>query len=103
MDNTLQKSGRWQQLRRLVFKSQENSCEDCGQQGLLELHHLTYRGPGYPRDSPRYTWETKDDVVGLCRHCHHQRHRDLNGDFWSDPEEMESYWSSFYHQMTKND
>ncbi|PZC48503.1 MAG: 5-methylcytosine-specific restriction endonuclease McrA [Chloroflexi bacterium] len=103
MDDTLQNSDRWQQLRRLVFKSQENSCEDCGQHGLLELHHLTYRGSGFPRDGPLYTWETKDDVVGLCRKCHHQRHIDLNGDFWSDPEEMENHWSSFPHQMTKND
>ena len=33
-----------------------------------------------------YTWETEDDVVGLCNDCHHGRHH-IYGHFYADPED----------------
>ena len=93
----------WQKLRRRVFNAQENCCADCGQEGFLTLHHLTYQSRQYGspgRSSSLYTWETEDDVTGLCWSCHHQRHLDLNGDFWADPEEMESHWYYYYKELS---
>lgn len=92
----------WQQLKRRVVASQEFCCDDCGERRKLELHHEVY--PWHKmiyKDPGRWGDEEDDDVVGLCRECHHERHRDLNGDFWSDPLEMESWWAGYYAEMQR--
>jgi 5-methylcytosine-specific restriction endonuclease McrA len=86
-------------VRRAVLNRAKGGCEDCGSRGTLELHHLTYT---HPYSHPGLSWaeesifgyETPNDLVALCRECHHGRHIDANGDFWADPMEMENYW---YH------
>lgn len=90
----------WQQLRREVFRQQEGRCADCGRRVALELHHTHYRDDTYghklgiPPD--------EDEVVGVCRACHHNRHVDRNGDFWRDPEAMEHYWRGFHEALERD-
>jgi len=69
-------------------------CADCGGQQKLELHHRHYETVGN---------ESPGDLVALCRDCHEARHRDITGDFWSDPIEKQSYWDSFVEASTKDD
>jgi hypothetical protein len=77
-------------VRRAVLARSRGHCEDCGSTGIrLELHHLTYRRDGmtiFGRERPSH-------LVALCRGCHHARHHDRNGRFWSDPEAMAVYWN----------
>lgn len=69
-------------------------CEGCGGQLPLELHHLTYE---------TVDEEMPDDLVALCRDCHHQQHRDINGEFWADPADKEDYWAGYWHALEKGD
>ena len=45
--------------------------------------------------------ESPDDIAGLCWDCHQARHRDLNGDFWRDPQEQEAYWFTFCEELQR--
>ena len=78
-------------------------CEDCWRCDVpLELHHLRYwiiGDDGFEEDIDGK--ETEADLDVLCRDCHHARHLDLNGEFWRDPEEMETHWWTFYNEMSK--
>lgn len=66
-------------------------CEDCGViSHVLECHHVNYRRVGH---------EVADDYAVLCRECHLRRHVDVNGDWWTDPEEREGYWSSYWSEV----
>ena len=73
-------------------------CESCGEAKPLEMHHLTYRHDPYNEGipSPIFGHESPSDLQALCRNCHQSAHRDLNGDYWQDPEEMDDYWSSYW-------
>jgi 5-methylcytosine-specific restriction endonuclease McrA len=67
-------------------------CEDCGARRRLELHHVTYRrhDRGYrpDKDDDRiFGYETPEDLVALCRECHHARHVYM-GYFWADIDEL---------------
>ena len=102
-------------------KRADNCCEDCGNPDEpLELHHLRYvTAPGFrglddPGGESIYGHEADEDLVLLCRDCHHNRHLDCNGraaprrqrrrdDFWVDPEEMADAWFGYYHAMDKDD
>jgi 5-methylcytosine-specific restriction endonuclease McrA len=88
-------------VRRIVLARAVGHCEDCGRVSVLELHHLTYDLSDvtlYHRDVGEFIFghETPDVLRALCRECHLARHLDRNGDFWSDPKEMETYWTTFY-------
>lgn len=81
-------------IRAEVLRRAAHSCEDCGADSVrLELHHEHYRSVG--REIP-------SDYAALCRHCHHHRHRDLNGSFWVDPDDKEDAWFGFHWEMDKD-
>jgi len=82
-----------QVTRDAVNRRANGCCEDCDRSDPLELHHLTYRYIGL---------ETPGDLDALCRHCHRQRHVDMNGDFWADPEEMADHWWGYDNEMDKD-
>jgi hypothetical protein len=76
-------------VRRAVLARSNGHCEDCGSTlKRLELHHLTYRRDGYTI----FGREQPSDLAALCRDCHHARHLDRNGRFWSNPQTMAAYW-----------
>jgi hypothetical protein len=68
-----------------VLERAHGRCEDCGDGGSLELHHLRY----HTELSHDYKYggelifgkETPNDLAALCRDCHLQRHLDPNGDY----------------------
>lgn len=84
-------------VRMAVTRRAGKKCENCGtDRARLELHHLTYYRQADGAPLPIYGYETPSDLLALCRYCHHGKHRDANGDFWRDPEEMENYWASYW-------
>lgn len=81
--------------RLIVLRRANGHCEDCERKtGSLELHHLHYETVGE---------EEPDDLRALCRGCHLGRHLDMNGEFWADPMEMESYWEPYFEEMVSDD
>lgn len=75
-------------------------CEDCGERKSLALHHLRYRTDD---GLPIFGLETEQDLLALCGSCHRARHVDLNGEWWTDPQEREAYWQSFEDALAKDD
>lgn len=54
----------------------QGRCECCGQPGRTSMHHTRYHflaGDGMPRLV--FGLESPDDLLALCRRCHHARHR----------------------------
>jgi 5-methylcytosine-specific restriction endonuclease McrA len=51
--------------RLMVRRRAKGRCEDCGQVGWNELHHLHYQSLGM---------ELPSDLIALCNNCHHRRH-----------------------------
>src|SRR5262249_37849035 len=92
-------------VRQAVLERAGGRCEDCGEQTALELHHLTYQ---YCPDGRGDLWTwivgkvTPRILDDLCRYCHQQRHTDLNGDFWADPEEMAHRCDYYYRELEKD-
>lgn len=76
-------------VRAAVVRRANGRCEDCGERDRLELHHLRYWREG--EDEPIFGTETAADLDALCRGCHHARHVDPFGYFWSDPVERELF------------
>jgi hypothetical protein len=85
-------------------------CEDCGRswaETRPTLHHLRYFTEiemisgdlvgGDPIDGR----ETADDLAALCWDCHQDRHRDPNGEYWRDPQDMEEHWAGYYQELEK--
>lgn len=59
-------SEHWQQFRQVALEYYGKKCADCGTtEGIFNVHHLTYENIGE---------ELLEDVVVLCRDCHHKRH-----------------------------
>lgn len=79
-------------IRHAVHTRCDGNCEDCGERRRLTMHHLHYDTVGQ---------ESEDDIAGLCWDCHQARHRDLNGDFWRDPQEQEAYWFTFCEELQR--
>jgi 5-methylcytosine-specific restriction endonuclease McrA len=99
----------WQQteaykaMRRRLLTRQGHCCADCGEQTHLELHHEVYPWHKWMyKDPGQWGHEENHECVMLCRDCHHQRHRDPNGEFWDDPVELHTYWESFYDALHKD-
>lgn len=81
------------ETRNKVNQRSGGHCEICGERQILTLHHLHYDTVGV---------EEQDDLQALCWTCHKAAHRDLNGDYWKDPKEMESHWRYFCEEMEKD-
>ena len=92
---------------RAVRERARNCCEDCGCAGPLEMHHLRYRRYVELRHVPDRVSllgrEEPEDLDLLCRACHRNRHLDLNGEWWNDPEEMAEHWGPYYDALERID
>lgn len=95
------------EVRREVMRRARGCCEDCGRswsETRPTLHHRRYRtGPSYkePDGLPIDGRETAGDLAALCWDCHQARHRDLNGEYWRDPEDMAEHWAGYYQELEK--
>lgn len=55
------KSKHWDRIRRAALKRAGYSCQLCGRQETLDVHHNNYRN----------LWHEKaKDVFAICRKCH---------------------------------
>jgi hypothetical protein len=81
-------------VRRAVLARAGHVCEDCGEDDPLTLHHLHYEtAESRIRQKywiPIFGQETPDDLDALCWTCHQARHRDNEGRYWRDPDEVEA-------------
>lgn len=82
-----------EQVRRAVLQRCGGCCEDCGTKCQLTMHHLHYDTVGN---------ESPDDLAGLCWECHQERHRDINGDYWLDEQEKETYWFLYWKELERD-
>jgi len=80
------------QTRRAVMQRCKGVCEGCGERSHITLHHLHYDSVGC---------ELPGDLEALCWPCHQQRHRDLNGEYWRDPQEMFWHWYGYFEEDAK--
>ena len=55
----------WRMIKKAFKKTHACKCKICGQKKYLCLHHLTYI---------RFTKESLNDLVYLCRNCHYEIH-----------------------------
>ena len=74
-------------IKKEVRRRSKNCCEDCGDNGSLEFHHLRYDdmdavGPKHCRSI--IGRETADDLLHVCRSCHLSRHV-VMGQFFREP------------------
>ncbi|HYD92594.1 MAG TPA: hypothetical protein VEA37_14045 [Flavobacterium sp.] len=63
------KDPRWQKKRLEVMKSDDWTCQFCGEkEKTLNVHHFVYAKSGNP-------WDVNDcDLCTLCEDCHHISH-----------------------------
>ena len=63
-------SPEWRKRRAAIIEKRGRKCEECGDIGPVDAHHLTYERLGKELD---------EDVKLLCRECHqaHHRHRKM--------------------------
>ena len=62
---TYLQSAAWQAKREEALEVAGYSCEECGADGQLHVHHLTYARLGR---------EELDDLAVLCPQCHESAH-----------------------------
>lgn len=92
-------------VRQAIYDLAERQCECCGivvrRNTDLGLHHLRRVKQLHPGEPPNVIdgHEELDDLLALCRECHFADHRDMNGDYWYDPEEKEIYWTTYWSGM----
>lgn len=85
-------------VRRAVLARANYCCENCGDEGRLEMHHVRYMTDGHSKYSQSiFGIETPNDLEALCRSCHLSRHIDPFGDFIRNPEECAAEWD-YYNQ-----
>ncbi len=71
----------------------------CAAKGT-EMHHVTYgddEGDIRGREKPEH-------LQLVCRSCHeaeHRSHFDMNGTYWANKEEMDTYWWYYHEQMER--
>lgn len=58
----------WQRVRTLALEQAGHTCDLCGRDDRLEVHHRTYERVGFERQS---------DLIVLCHDCHRDFHRSL--------------------------
>jgi hypothetical protein len=63
-------SSSWGRIRRQKLKEENNTCEICGSQEHLQVHHKTYLRFGGN--------EKMEDLQVLCEDCHQKKHPDKN-------------------------
>lgn len=63
------KSDYWKNKRRQVLQRDNYSCNECGVKSNLQVHHLDYDTIGD---------EDLEDLITLCRKCHHNLHEIIN-------------------------
>lgn len=59
---------RWQQVRREILERDKHTCQICGCQKRLQVHHLFYVGEN-PWDKPEGV-VTDHHLITLCKPCH---------------------------------
>jgi hypothetical protein len=88
------KSSHWQEFREKMISQVGRRCQRCDNDGLLQVHHLTYE---------RVWNELASDVLVLCVDCHMLKHLpDPNFD-WSEAKrtkEIEKYVPEFDPEIT---
>jgi len=62
----------WKKCRAYIFKKYNGLCADCGKPGE-EVHHITFLTPKNITDP--YIVYGEDNLVLLCKECHHNRHK----------------------------
>lgn len=90
-------------VRSAVLLRARHRCEECGD-SPVELHHLTYSArPARPdKDYPIFGEETPDDLLALCRECHHAKHIGPAERFYADPEECQAEWEYYHHRGARD-
>lgn len=63
--NTYLKSKHWKRKRKRALCNAGFSCQECGNRGSLQVHHLSYKNLGNEQDY---------DLKVLCRSCHREVH-----------------------------
>jgi hypothetical protein len=62
-------SAEWREKRAEALARAGNMCQQCGANGSLEVHHLTYKNLGNERP---------EELLVLCRFCHALAHNNLS-------------------------
>jgi len=95
-------SSEWSVIKTFVLERAESTCEDCGAQEPLEVHHKTYRNFGGK--------EQLSDLIAVCKNCHESRdrlHREAHGNRstgrarWLSPSEMQAVAQALTDQPEK--
>ncbi|GEM_PF-2026639 len=83
------RSAAWRETRRRYFawvhaQGAVPTCQVCAARRnpdgtALDLHHLTYEHCGKDAAGHWYSRETVEDLVLMCRDCHKELHRILDG------------------------
>ena len=58
-------SDAWREIRDKTIDRADHTCERCGEQRWLQVHHKHYRSLGH---------EQPEDLEVLCRDCHQDEH-----------------------------
>ncbi|MBE6068837.1 MAG: HNH endonuclease [Clostridium lundense] len=66
------KSKEWKKAREYIYKKYNGLCNDCNKPGE-EVHHKTFLTPENMNN--HYITLGENNLVLLCRDCHHKRHR----------------------------
>lgn len=83
------------EARAVVYVRARGRCEQCGELGRVDLHHLR-RYTNDCEQLPIAGLESPADLAALCRDCHYANHRDPNGEYWWDVEEMAEHWHGWF-------
>lgn len=60
-------SDQWKEKRKSIIERCNNICENCKSKPVEDVHHLTYERLGN---------ELLEDLLGLCKECHENKHPD---------------------------
>lgn len=72
--NELLRKPEWKLFRNIILRSRGYVCEECGNNGILNIHHLHYYC--YPNGTKYLPWEYGvNDVKVLCEDCHKKAHQ----------------------------
>lgn len=66
-------SPEWKEKRTAVMERCNYWCEDCRRERAVHVHHLTYE---------RIYNEDLEDLIGVCKSCHEDRHGIGGVEYW---------------------